>query len=71
MEQKDVSNPNPECDENPLSEEKEKMNWSKSWIRWKERFQRMFQLMVAVIGFLVSLVKKAHSGHRCCGRAPR
>ena len=62
MEQKDVSNPNPECGETTLSEEKEKVNWRKSWIRWKERFQRMFQLMVAAIGFLVSLVGKAHSG---------
>jgi membrane protease subunit HflK len=62
MEQKDVSNPNPECGETTLSEEKEKMNWRTSWIRWKERFQRMFQLMVAVIGFLVSLVGKAHTG---------
>ena len=62
MEQKDVSNPNPEYGETPLSEEKEKMNWRTSWTRWKERFQRMFQLMVVVMGFLVSLVRKAHTG---------
>lgn len=62
MEQKDVSNPNPECDETTISEEKKKMNWRKSWTRWKERFHRMFQLLVVVMGFLVSLVRKTHTG---------